>query len=124
MKNEVYYPKKKDGSRVRGFHNTYNRMRWDEPAPARTTNNHLMSGHNNVHPGRLLPDGTWSDARVLTLRELIIVSSLPLDWGIPEDFPEAKIRIIIGEAIPPLLSKKIVAQIFSKGGDINDSKWV
>ena len=122
MKNEVYYPKKKDGSRVRGFHNTYNRMRWDEPAPARTTNNHLMSGHNNVHPGRLLPDGTWSDARVLTLRELIIVSSLPLDWGIPEDFPEAKIRIIIGEAIPPLLSKKIVAQIFSKGGDINDSK--
>ena len=113
MKNEVYYPKKADGSRVRGFHNTYNRMRWDEPAPARTTNNHLISGHNNVHPGRLLPDGTWSDARVLTLRELIIVSSLPLDWDIPEDFPEAKIRIIIGEAIPPLLSKKIAEQIFS-----------
>lgn len=112
MKNEVYYPKKADGSRVRGFHNTYNRMHWDEPAPARTTNNHLMSGHNNVHPGRLLPDGTWSDARVLTLRELIIVSSLPLDWNIPEDFPEAKIRIIIGEAIPPLLSKKIAEQIF------------
>lgn len=112
MKNEIYYPKKADGSRVRGFHNTYNRMHWDEPAPARTTNNHLMSGHNNVHPGRLLPDGTWSDARVLTLRELIIVSSLPLDWNIPEDFPEAKIRIIIGEAIPPLLSKKIAEQIF------------
>ena len=112
MKNEVYYPKKKDGSRVKGFHNTYNRMRWDEPAPARTTNNHLMSGHNNVHPGRLLPDGTWSDARVLTLRELIIVSSLPLDWNIPQDFPETKVRILIGEAIPPLLSKKIVETIF------------
>lgn len=112
MKNPVYYPKKADGSRVKGFHNTYNRMRWDEPAPARTTNNHLMSGHNNVHPGRLLPDGTWSDARVLTLRELIIVSSLPLDWNIPEDMNEADIRIIIGEAIPPLLSKKIVETIF------------
>ena len=111
MKNEIYYPKKADGSRVKGFHNTYNRMKWDEPAPARTTNNHLMSGHNNVHPGRLLPDGTWSDARVLTLRELIIVSSLPLNWNIPSDFPEAEVRIIIGEAIPPLLSKKIAGTI-------------
>lgn len=114
MKNEYYYPRKADGSRVKGFHNTYNRMRWDEPAPARTTNNHLISGHNNVHPGRLLPDGTWSDARVLTLRELIIVSSLPLDWNIPDDYPEAKLRVIIGEAIPPLLSKKIAEQIFRK----------
>lgn len=112
MKNEVYYPKKADGSRVRGFHNTYNRMRWDEPAPARTTNNHLMSGHNNVHPGRQLPDGTQSDARVLTLRELIIVSSLPLTWNIPEDMKEASIRELIGEAVPPLLTKKIAEKIF------------
>ena len=112
MKNEVYYPKKADGTRVKGFHNTYNRMKWDEPAPARTTNNHLISGHNNVHPGRQNPDGTWSDARVLTLREIIIVSSLPLDWNIPEDIPEATLRIIIGEAIPPLLCKKIAEKIF------------
>lgn len=111
MKNPVYYPRKADGSRVKGFHNTYNRMHWDEPAPARTTNNHLMSGHNNVHPGRLLPDGTWSDARVLTLRELIIVSSLPLDWNIPNDIKEADLRIIIGEAVPPLLSKRMVETI-------------
>lgn len=115
MKNEIYYPKKADGSRVRGFHNTYNRMKWDEPAPARTTNNHLISGHNNVHPGRLLPDGTWSDARVLTLRELMIVSSLPLDWNIPDNFPEARLRVIIGEAIPPLLCKKIAAEIYERG---------
>ena len=33
--------------------------------------------------------------------------TLPLDWNITEDFPESKIRVIIGEAIPPLLSKKI-----------------
>lgn len=112
MKNEFYYPKKADGSRVRGFHNTYNRMQWDEPAPARTTNNHIMSGHNNVHPGRLKPDGTWSDARVLTFRELVIVSSLPLDWNIPENYPEVKIREMIGEAVPPLLSKKIAEKIF------------
>lgn len=112
MKNEVYYPRKKDGSRVRGFHNTYNRMKWDEPAPARTTNNHLMSGHNNVHPGRPLADGTWSDARVLTLRELIIVSSLPLDWNLPPEMAEAAVRELIGEAVPPLLTKKIAEKIF------------
>ena len=112
MKNEVYYPKKIDGSRVRGFHNTYNRMKWDEPAPARTTNNHLMSGHNNVHPGRTLPDGTQSDARVLTLRELIIVSSLPLDWNLPNDMKETSIRELIGEAVPPMLTKKIAEKIF------------
>ena len=87
-------------------------MRWDEPAPARTTNNHLMSGHNNVHPGRPLPDGTQSDARVLTLRELIIVSSLPLDWNLPEDMKETSIRELIGEAVPPMLTKKIAERIF------------
>lgn len=112
MKNEIFYPRKKDGTRVKGFHNTYNRMKWDEPAPARTTNNHLMSGHNNVHPGRQLPDGTWSDARVLTLRELIIVSSLPLDWKLSDNFEEAKVRVMVGEAIPPLLCKKIAEKIF------------
>lgn len=111
MANEVYYPKKTDGSRVKGFHNTYKRMKWDEPAPARTTNSHIISGHNNVHPGRLLPNGLWSDARVLTLRELLIVSSLPVDWNIPEDIKEAFLREIIGEAIPPLLSKKIIDKI-------------
>lgn len=112
MKNPVFFPKKADGTRVKGFHNTYNRMKWDEPAPARTTNSHLMSGHNNVHPGRPLPDGTFSDARVLTLRELFIVSSLPADWDLPPDVDEIELRTIIGEAIPPLLSKKIAEGIF------------
>lgn len=120
MKNEVFYPKKADGSRVKGFHNTYNRMTWDEPAPARTTNNHLISGHNNVHPGRLLPDGTWSDARVLTLRELLIVSSLPLDWNIPDNISETEIRIMIGEAIPPMLCKRIVETIFTEEGQTDE----
>lgn len=110
--NEIYYPKKKDGSRVKGFHNTYKRMTWDSPAPARATNNHLISGHNNVHPGRQMSSGLQSDPRVLSFRELIIVSSLPLDWNIPDNFKETIIRQMIGEAIPPLLSKKVVEMIF------------
>ncbi|WP_213495650.1 DNA cytosine methyltransferase [Lactococcus formosensis] len=114
MTNPIHYPKKKDGVKVKGFHNTYKRMKWSEPSPARATNNFMISGHNNVHPGRLKDDGTWSDARALTLREIIIVSSLPLDWNIPEQLDEKEdkfVRMLIGESVPPLLSKKIVEMI-------------
>lgn len=111
MKNEFYYPKKKDGNRVCGFHNTYNRMKWDEPCAAVTTNSGTISGHNNVHPGRLQPDGTYSDARVLTILELLIVSSLPKDWNLPTDYKESTIRTLIGEAIPPMLLYKVLSTL-------------
>ena len=117
MVNEVYYPKKADGTKIKGFHNTYKRMRWDAPAPARTMNNGNIGSHNNVHPGRKLKDGTYSDARVLTLRELFIVSSLPEEWDIPEGVTDTFIRHIIGEAIPPMLAFNIVKMI---GDDSND----
>ena len=117
MVNEIYYPKKEDGSRVKGFHNTYKRMKWDAPAPARTMNNGNIGSHNNVHPGRKNPDGTYSDARVLTLRELFIVSSLPAEWNIPEGLTDTFIRHILGEAIPPMLSFNIINMI---GDDSND----
>ncbi|MCF0117591.1 MAG: DNA cytosine methyltransferase [Bacilli bacterium] len=111
MKNEIYYPKKPNGDRIKGFHNTYKRMKWDEPCPARAMNNGNMGGHNNVHPGRLLDDGTYSDARVLTLRELFIVSSLPPDWNLPNWCTDTLIRTVIGEAIPPRFSESIIKMI-------------
>lgn len=109
--NEVYYPKKVDGTRIKGFHNTYKRMKWNEPAKARTTNSGNIGSHNNVHPGRLKKDGTYSDARVLTLLETFIVSSLPENWNVPENSTDSFIRKMIGEAIPPLMCKKIIEQI-------------
>ena len=111
MRNEVYYPKKKDGTKVSGFHNTYNRMRWDEPCAAVTTNSGTISGHNNVHPGRLLPDGTYSDARALSMLELLIVSSLPKKWNLPEWYKESMVRTLIGEAIPPRLLYKVLSTL-------------
>lgn len=111
LRNPVYYPKNKNGVKVSGFHNTYKRMRWDAPCPARTTNSGMISGHNNVHPGRPLPDGTVSDARALSLLELLIVSSIPTDWNLPNDYKESFVREIIGEAIPPLLLKKMLSNI-------------
>lgn len=114
FKNEVFYPKKADGTMVSGFHNTYNRMHWDLPCAAVTTNSGMISGHNNVHPGRLKPDGTYSDARVLTLLELLIVSSLPKDWNLPTDYKESLVRTIIGEAIPPMLLYKVLSTLKKK----------
>lgn len=109
--NELYYPKKPNGEKIKGFHNTYKRMKWDEPAPTRAINNGNMGGTNNIHPGRQLPDGTRSDARVLTLRELFIVSSLPPDLDLPEWCTDNLIRTVIGEAIPPLFSYNIIKGI-------------
>lgn len=111
LRNPIYYPKKPNGEAIKGFHNTYTRMRWNEPCPARAMNNGNMGGHNNVHPGRPLADGTRSDARVLTLRELFIVSSLPADWNLPNWCTDNLIRTVIGEAIPPMFSYNIVSMI-------------
>lgn len=109
--NPVYYPKKKDGTRIKGYESSYRRIKWDEPSPTITMRNDAISSQRNVHPGRELPDGTFSDARVLTPLELMILNSLPTDWNIPDDTPEILIRQVIGESIPPLMIKKIVGEI-------------
>ena len=111
FENEEYYPKKKDGTRVKGYNSSYRRIEWDEPSPTITMRNDAISSQRNVHPGRLLEDGTYSDARVLTPLELFILDSLPRDWGIPDDTPEILIRQVIGESIPPLMIKAIVGEI-------------
>lgn len=110
--NEFYYPKKGDGTRIKGFHNTYKRMVWDQPCPARTTYCGSISSHNNVHPGFLQDDDTYSDPRVLTLLETFIVSSIPEDIEFPEGATDTFIRTIIGEAIPPRLMERILEQIW------------
>lgn len=109
--NEFYYPKKEDGTRIKGFHNTFKRMVWDQPCPTRTTFSGSISSHNNVHPGRLLSDGTYSDARVLTLLETFIVSSIPKDIDFPGDSSDTFIRTVIGESIPPKLMMKVIEKI-------------
>jgi len=59
----------------------------------------------------LLNNGLYSDARVLTPLELMLLTSLPPDWNIPDETPEILIRQCIGESIPPLMVKKIVGEI-------------
>ena len=113
---DKFKPKKVDGSNVKGFANTYKRQEWDKPAFTITMFNRTIGSQNNVHPGRLVgkdKDGydLYSDARVLTIYELMIVSSLPKDWNIPEWASDHFIRAVIGEGVPPLLSKAIMKEL-------------
>ncbi len=107
MNNIIHYPKKANGEKIKGFHNTYKRMSWDSPAPARTTYSGSISSHNNVHPGRLQKNGLYSDPRVLTLHETFLVSSISPNISFPSNTSETLIRTIVGESIPPLMLKKI-----------------
>lgn len=117
--NEKYYPVKENGSPVKGYRNTYKRQNWDTPAYTVTMDNRKISSQNNVHPGRYIGvdnngDAIFSDARTLTLYELMLVMSLPSDWPIPEKTSEAFLRRIIGEGIPPLFVKKVFEKLVER----------
>ena len=114
--NEYYYPRNKDGSRIKGYDTTYHRMFWDKPAPTVTRHNSVIGSQNNVHPGRPWKadaEGNmmYTNPRVLSIYELMVVSSLPADWNIPDWASHELIRQVIGEGIPPLLIKKIVERL-------------
>ena len=106
--NEVYYPQKEDGTRIKGYSTTYKRIEWDKPAPTITMCNGAVSSQNNVHPGRKLEDGTYSDARVMSILEIMRLSGLPDDWDIPEWATDNFVRQVIGEGFPPKFSEKLL----------------
>ena len=117
--NNIYYPQKKDGIRIKGHNNNYRRHVWYKPSRTIIMNNGVISSLCCVHPGRFLgydkeKNEIYSDPRVLTLYELFIVSSLPLNWNIPEWANDNFIRRVIGEGIPPLLVKKIMQNLLTK----------
>jgi DNA (cytosine-5)-methyltransferase 1 len=110
--NTVYFPKKKDGTMVGGAPRTYMRMDWDKAAPTITSYNHTISSFQNVHPGRLdEKTGLYSDARVLTIFEMMRIMSLPDNWDIPDWAPATLIRTVIGEGVPPEAVRRIVAEL-------------
>ena len=115
--NERYYPQKADGTPVKAHHNHYRRLKWDMPCRTITQNNGVISSLACVHPGRpydLNGDVLYSDPRVLSIFELLIVSTLPTNWPIPLWAKESFIRKAIGEGIPSLLVKKIMLELINQ----------
>lgn len=114
FENEEFYPKKANGERSTGYSASYKRIDWDKPAPTITMRNDAISSQSNVHPGRLLPNGLYSDARVLTIRELFILSSINPDLDVPPMISDIQIRHMIGEAVPPRLLEAVCQNIRKK----------
>lgn len=120
FENEHFFPKK-DERKIKGAPRTYMRMDWNKPATTIMQNSGVISAFSTVHPGRVILSGEsdldrlYSDARTLTIYELMILSSLPDDWNIPEWANDTLIRRVIGEGIPPLLVKKFVSELVRKG---------
>jgi DNA (cytosine-5)-methyltransferase 1 len=108
--NFKYYPEV-DGRPIKSFPNTYKRMSWDKPTPTVTRNSGVISSQNTVHPGRRLPDGTYSDARCLTLKELMIISGIDGLWKIPPNSKESFVRLMLGESVPPCIPYEITKQL-------------
>lgn len=98
------------------------RMDWDKPATTIMQNSGVISAFSTVHPGRVINDSQvereriYSDARSLSIYELLILSSLPPDWDIPEWADDVFIRKVIGEGIPPLLMKRAIEGLIIEGG--------
>ena len=108
LNNPVHFPRNRKGEKVRGFHNTYKRMIWEEPAHARTTYNGSVSSHNNVHPGRLLQNGLYSDPRVLSIYETLLVSTIDPNTPFPNDISDSFLRTLIGEGVPPKFMYELI----------------
>ena len=108
FKNDIFFPQK-DNRRIKGAPRTYMRMDWNKPATTILQNSGVISTFSTVHPGRKIKDdGTeigriYSDARALTIYELLILTSLPKNWHIPDWANDTFIRKVIGEGIPPKL---------------------
>lgn len=111
--NVEYFPSK-DGRKIRGFKTTYKRISWDKPSPTITMMNGNISSQNNVHPGRkYIENGQelYSDARVLSILEIMLLTGLPKDWNIPEWASETLIRHLIGECVLPKVIYHLLKQL-------------
>ncbi len=87
---------------IRGFHNsTYRRLPPDRPAQTITTASGRVGGSFTIHP--------WEN-RVLSPLECAALQTFPADFDWTDalrDNGHTRLRAMIGEAVPPLFTKKL-----------------
>lgn len=117
MNNKVYFPAKKDGTKTKGFNNTYKRQHWDKPAFTITMYTSRIGSQQNGHPGHPIIDSEdeekriWSDPRTMTIFEIMRLTSLPDDWNMPLATSDNLVREVMGEGVPPRLLEKALIEL-------------
>ncbi len=99
---------------------SYKRQTWNRPAATITKGNGSIGNMMSVHPGRIMSDGTWSDARPFSVREISILTGLPENWldCYPERhavFNERFFWHVIGESVSPQVIRTIINSIPVEG---------
>ncbi|MEL6306331.1 MAG: DNA cytosine methyltransferase, partial [Bacteroidota bacterium] len=87
--------------RHKGHYDVYGRMFWDKPSPTITTRFNSYSNGRYGHP---------IQNRAISLREGAILQSFPIDYKFHSN-SQVMIAKMIGNAVPPLLAKRI-GQVF------------
>lgn len=87
---------------IRAYRTTYKRIWWDRPAPTVTMCSGSISSQNNVHP---------KDARALTVRECMLLQTIPDSFCFPPETTDKQMREMIGEAVPVQLAEIITRHI-------------
>ncbi len=82
--------------KVKGYSDVYGRMRWDTPSPTMTAGCGMISKGRYGHP---------EQNRAISLREAARLQSFPDSFVFTGNF--GKIASQIGNAVPPLLAKKL-----------------
>lgn len=117
MKNKIFFPALKDGTKTKGFDNTYRRQYWDMPAFTITMYTSRIGSQQNGHPGHPIVDSEneeeriWSDPRTMTIFEIMRLSSMPDNWNIPTNTSHNLVREILGEGVPPKLLEAAIIEL-------------
>ena len=112
-----YRPVNVDGSEsCAQFKASFSRKDWNKPSNTVLTGSDSIGGMINIHPGRPLSDGTYSDCRPLSILELFRITGLPDDYPIPEKFikNDKLIREVIGECFAPLHVARLMTTMPNK----------
>lgn len=112
-----YQPVNVDGSEsCAQFKASFSRKDWNKPSNTVLTDSGSLGGMINIHPGRPLSDGTYSDCRPLSILELFRITGLPDNYPVPEKFikNDKLIREVIGECFAPLHVARLMTTIPNK----------
>lgn len=92
---------------IKGFKSSYKRIHPEGLSSAITTNTNAFSSDNKLHP---------SQNRVLSVRECILIQSIPENFKWPEQVFHKSMHLVremVGEALPPLVSYQLANFLLS-----------